>query len=156
MIPRKVQDVLDRHGLVASVFEPGSTPTSPMAAAKLGVAVGQIAKSLLFVARDGRLCLVVCAGDRRVSNSRLKALIGGKSRMAGAEETLRATGYPPGGVCPFGLQGIPIYVDAGLRAHEAVYPACGDDASGVRTTYTQLLEITGGSPCDVCEEAAPT
>ena len=152
MIPQKVRDVLERHGLQARVFEPGSTPTSPLAAEKLGVAVGQIAKSLLFVGKDGSRVMVVLAGDRRISNPKLKALMGVKSRMATAEETRDATGFLPGGVCPFGVEGVPIYVDSSLKAWPEVYPACGDDASGVRTTYAQLLEITGGKPCEVTED----
>lgn len=155
MIPRKVMDILMKHGLEPRVFEPGSTPTSPLAAQKLGVKVGQIAKSLLFVGRDGSRALVVLAGDRRISNPKLKALMGVKSRMATAVETQAATGFQPGGVCPFGVEGVPIYVDASLQRHDDVYPACGDDASGVRCSYAQLLEITGGTPCDVTEDPAP-
>lgn len=155
MIPDKVRAVLDRYGLKPHQFEPGSTPTSPLAAQRLGVKVGQIAKSLVFLGKDGTTVMVVCSGDRRVSNVKLKALMGVKSRMANGEETRRATGFLPGGVCPFGVEGIPIYIDASLAEYDAVYPACGDDASGVPTTHRQLLEITGGQPCDVCEERAP-
>ena len=155
MIPDKVRAVLDRHGLVPHEFEPGSTPTSPLAAQKLGVTVGQIAKSLVFLGKDGKLVMVVCAGDRRVANSKLKELMGVKSRMATAEETRAATGFLPGGVSPFGVETIPIHIDASLAHYDTVYPACGDDASGVPTTYRQLLDITGGCPCDVCEERQP-
>ena len=154
MIPDRVRSVLERHGLEPHEFEPGSTPTSTKAAEKLGVSVGQIAKSLLFVTRDGRYAMVVLAGDRRVSNARLKQLLGAKSRMASAEETLGILGLPPGAVCPFGVDEIPLYIDASLAVHEAVYPAAGTDSSGVRTTYGQLLEITGATPCDVCEPPA--
>ncbi|HTO23338.1 MAG TPA: YbaK/EbsC family protein, partial [Spirochaetia bacterium] len=65
MIPEKVKTVLDAHGLAAREFDPGSTATSVMAAQQLGVAVGQIAKSLLFLGKDGRYFMVVCPGDRR-------------------------------------------------------------------------------------------
>ena len=151
MIPDRVRAVLDRYGLTPREFEPGSTPTSPLAAEKLGVSVGQIAKSLLFLGKDGKLVMVVCAGDRRVSNTRLKELMGTKSRMATADEAEAATGFRPGGVCPFGVTTLPIYIDASLAPYDTVYPSCGNDASGVATTYQRLLTITGGQPCDVCE-----
>jgi prolyl-tRNA editing enzyme YbaK/EbsC (Cys-tRNA(Pro) deacylase) len=48
MIPDKVSHVLAAHGLAAIEFEPGSTATSQSAAERLGVLVGQIAKSVLF------------------------------------------------------------------------------------------------------------
>jgi prolyl-tRNA editing enzyme YbaK/EbsC (Cys-tRNA(Pro) deacylase) len=149
MIPDKVRVVLDRHGLAVKEFAPGSTATSVLAAQQLGVAVGQIAKSLLFVGKDGRFFLVVCPGDRRLSSSKLKAVTGVKSRMAGAEESLAATGFGPGGVCPFGLDpGIRIFVDAGLSAHPVIYPAAGTDSSGVPMTFEQLIAVTGGTVGD--------
>ena len=49
MIPEKVRSILDANGLAATEFAPGSTATSVLAAQQLGVTVGQIAKSLLFV-----------------------------------------------------------------------------------------------------------
>ena len=103
MIPEKVRAVLDKHGLAAKEFAAGSTATSVLAAQQLGVSVGQIAKSLLFIGKDGRFFLVLCPGDRRLSSSKLKTATGVKSRMASAEEALAATGFGPGGVCPFGI-----------------------------------------------------
>ena len=35
-LPPTVKAFLDRHGLTALEFEPGSTPTSPLAAAQIG------------------------------------------------------------------------------------------------------------------------
>ena len=54
MIPEKVRRMLDAHGLAATEFAPGSTATSVLAAEQLGVAVGQIAKSMLFAGKDSR------------------------------------------------------------------------------------------------------
>lgn len=151
MIPEKVAEALRLAGLKALEFEPGSTPTAAMAAARIGVEVGQIAKSLLFRAKDGAYHLVVCAGDKRVSSAKLKALVGSKASMADAEETLRVTGYPPGGVCPFGLEGVAVWIDESLEAWETVYPAAGTDATGVPATFDILLRATGGSRSRVAE-----
>ena len=152
MIPEKVRTVLEGHGLEAIEFEPGSTPTAVRAAEKLGVKVGNIAKSLLFVAKDGRFFMVVCPGDRKVANPKLKAAIGAKTRMANAEETRAATGFQPGGVCPFGVQGIEILLDAALGEFDPIYPAAGTDSSGVPMSFGQLREITGGRVCDCTGE----
>jgi len=149
MIPDKVRTVLDAHGLAAKEFAPGSTATSVLAAQQLGVTVGQIAKSLLFVGKDGRYFMVVCPGDRRLSNSRLKAITGVKSRMATAEEALAATGFGPGGVCPFGVDpGITLYIERSLSQYPTIYPAAGTDSSGVPMTFDQLVAITGGTVGD--------
>ena len=156
MIPTKVQQVLDAHGLRALEFESGSTPTVETAAARIGVEEGQIAKSILFKgSSSGRFVMVVCAGDRRISSGAVKRLAGEKLSMANAEETERATGYRPGGVCPFGVDGVAVFIDESLKAWPLVYPAAGNDATGVPTTYAQLLEITGGASCDVTAPEPP-
>ena len=149
MIPDKVKRILDAHGLSALEFESGSTPTVETAAARIGVKEGQIAKSILLRGSSGRFVLIVCAGDRKISSGAVKRLVGEKLSMADPEETERATGFRPGGVCPFGVEGVEVYIDSSLKAWPSVYPAAGNDATGVPTTYEQLLEITGGRSCDV-------
>jgi prolyl-tRNA editing enzyme YbaK/EbsC (Cys-tRNA(Pro) deacylase) len=149
MIPEKVRAVLDAHGLSAREFAAGSTATSVLAAQQLGVAVGQIAKSLLFVGKDGKYFMVVCPGDKRLSNSKLKAVTGVKSRMASSDEALTATGFGAGGVCPFGVDhGITLFIDRSLSSYQTIYPAAGTDSSGVPMTFDQLVSITGGTVGD--------
>ena len=155
MIPEKVRSVLEKHGLTVSEFAPGSTATSVLAAVQLGVAVGQIAKSLIFVGKDGRFFMVVCPGDRRLSNAKLKAVTGVKSRMASAEEALAATGFGPGGVCPFGIDsGVAIFLDKSLASYGTIYPAAGTDSSGVAMTFDQLIAVTGGTVGDFLADPA--
>lgn len=146
MIPENVRAILEAHGLKAAEFAPGSTATSVLAAHQLGVTVGQIAKSLLFVGKDGSFFMVVCPGDRKLSNAKLKAATGVKSRMASAEEALGATGFGPGGVCPFGVDSrIRLFIDESLSRYPTIYPAAGTDSSGVPMTFEQLVAITGGT-----------
>jgi prolyl-tRNA editing enzyme YbaK/EbsC (Cys-tRNA(Pro) deacylase) len=149
MIPEKVKTVLDAHGLEVLQFEEGSTPTAESAAAKIGVEVGQIAKSLLFKGASGKVAMIVCAGDKKVSSGKIKRLCGEKMSMTSAEETFSITGYWPGGVCPFGVDHIDVYVDASLAAWHMVYPAAGTNSTGVPMTYEQLLAIAGGATCEV-------
>ena len=149
MIPPSVAAVLEAHQLNALTFEPGSTPTSEMAAAKINCEVGQIAKSMLFKAKDGVFRLFLCPGDQRVDNKKLKNLLGFKARMATAEETEAVTGFIPGSVCPFGVEGIDIYIDQGLSRYEVIYPAAGTNASGVPVSYPRLAQIVGAIECDI-------
>jgi len=153
-LPHKVSAFLARHGLAALEFEPGSTPTSPLAAAQIGCQVGQIAKSLLFKDKKGGFHLVVLAGDVKVSSGKLKRLVGSEASMASPEETFSVTGFRVGGVCPFGLENLPIYFDSSLKNWPTVYPAAGNDASGVPVTYQKLLEVTGAKECEVASTPA--
>lgn len=149
MISDKVQAVLDAHQLIALTFEPGSTPTSELAAEKIGCSVGQIAKSMLFKGKDGVFRLFLCPGDRRVDNKKIKNFLGFKARMATADETYEITGFKPGGVCPFGVEGVDIFIDQGLEEYPTIYPAAGTDASGVPMSFSQLQAISNARVCDV-------
>ncbi len=151
MIPPKVQQILERNGLEALEFEPGSTPTAQMAADRIGVAVAQIAKSILVSGKDGRFRMVVLPGDRKLSSSKIKKVTGAKHSMASAEDTERITGFRPGGVCPFGVGDVEVLIDRGLEQYSTIYPAAGTDATGVPMTFSQLVTITGASVCDIAD-----
>ena len=90
------------------------------------------------------------AQDRleRLVNSSLRQVLGSKVSMTDADETERATGFRPGGVCPFGLAGVEIVLDRDLGGYETVFPAAGNDATGVAVTLDQLARITGGRIAD--------
>ena len=148
MIPDKVRRVLEEHGLEAIEFQDGSTPTAALAARELGVTVGRIAKSIVVCGKEQRLAMIVCAGDRRLSNAKVKALLGSKVSMASAEEIEASTGFRPGGVCPFGVA-LPVFIDQSLAQYETVYPAAGTDGSGVPVSFDKLVAITSGRVCDV-------
>lgn len=126
------------------------TSTSALAAAALDTEVGQIAKSMLFKAKTGQYFLVVSAGDVRMDTKALRDLIGSKVWMANAEEVVEITGFPVGGVCPFDLKvEVPVYLDESLKRYDVVYTAAGTPNSALPITYEELMEITGGRPCNV-------
>lgn len=153
MVPVKVRKILDAYDLEILEFEEGSTPTAKTAAAMIGVDVGQIAKSMLLRGKDGVYRMFVIAGDRKISSSKVKQTTGVKHSLCSADEAFEITGFRPGGVCPFGVDGVEIYIDSSLEQYDTVYPAAGNDASGVPTTFSQLLEITGGAVSDVTADA---
>ena len=150
-IPSKVQDFLDSHNLSALEFEPGSTPTAEKAAERIGVPVGQIAKSILFKGKDKQYRMVAAAGDKKINSGALKRATGSKHRMASAEETKEATGFLPGGVCPFGLKdsNVTILLDASLDEYDVVYPAAGTDATCVPVRPDYLQQITDSEKVEV-------
>jgi prolyl-tRNA editing enzyme YbaK/EbsC (Cys-tRNA(Pro) deacylase) len=85
----------------------------------------------------------------------VKRLTGVKHRMSTAGETEEVTGYKPGGVCPFALPPeVEVYVDDSLADYETIYPAAGNDATGVPVTYSRLREITGAFECSVGNPAS--
>ncbi len=127
-----------------------TTATVATAAAAHGVAPGQIAKTLAFRLQDGRVILVVAAGDVRIDHGKFKATFG-KGKMLPADEVVQLTGHPVGGVCPFGLATpLPVHLDASLRAYTEMLPAAGSIDSAVRISVDLMSQVTQGVWVDVC------
>src|SRR5207342_2616747 len=104
---QRVRDAATRKGvhIDIQVFA-DSTHTAAEAAAAVGAELGQIVKSLVFVApTEARLEAVVAlvSGVDRVDISRLSAVVSLTSlRRATAQEATEATGFTIGGIPPFG------------------------------------------------------
>jgi len=148
----RVRAYLADHGIEVLEFAV-PTPTSETAAAAVGCAVGQIAKTLLFRVGTSHVA-VIAAGDARVKQAKLKQATGfaGKVKMASADEVVAWTGYAPGGVCPFLLpDDLPRLLDASLKRFEVIYPAAGNSRSVVPISYHRLLELSGAREADVCQ-----
>ncbi len=149
---QRVQQALAAGGSSAVVVElPDSARTAAEAALALDVEVGQIAKSLVFLADDAPV-MVVASGADRVDTERLSTHLGGaKIRRADADIVRQATGYPIGGVSPAGLNGaIPVMVDRALESYAVVWAAGGTPHAVFPTTFAELVVITGGDVVDVC------
>lgn len=152
MVEEKVQNYINEiiPGIEVIVLKE-NTSTAELAAQALGLEVGQIAKSILYKGKHDYI-MVVAAGDVRLDSKLIKQLAGSRVRMANAQEVMEATGYPPGGVCPFALPtALPVYADASLQRFDVVYAAAGSPHSAVPVTFEQLVTLTGAIPCDVAD-----
>jgi len=127
-----------------------STATVDAAASALGVAPGQIAKTLAVRAGE-HLFLLVTRGNARLDNRKCKDEFGARPRMLGFDETFELTGHPVGGVCPFGLkQPIAIYLDVSLKSFDIVYPAGGSLNTSVEVPVDRLSDLVGDRWVDLC------
>jgi prolyl-tRNA editing enzyme YbaK/EbsC (Cys-tRNA(Pro) deacylase) len=128
---------------------PEGTRTAEDAARAIGCSLGQIVKSLVFLAA-GRPVIALVSGANRLDPSRLAGLAGGPVVKADAEATRVATGYAIGGVPPFGhAQPLAVYVDRDLLGYAVVWAAAGRPDSVFAVTPTRLLQIAEGSAADL-------
>ena len=129
--------------------------TSQEAADHLGVAVGQIAKSVIFKRKsDDRAVLVITSGDRRVDEKKVAALTGALGR-ADADFVKAKTGFSIGGVAPLAHTEPPLtLIDRELLRFEVVWAAAGHPNSVFALQPSQLEALTGGAPVvDVVQTA---
>jgi prolyl-tRNA editing enzyme YbaK/EbsC (Cys-tRNA(Pro) deacylase) len=127
-----------------------SARTAVEAAQALGVEVGQITNSLVFVATDQPL-LVLTSGRHRVDTARVAALIGvPKISRADADFVRKHSGISIGGVSPVGHpEPIRTIVDLALADYDIVWAAAGHSHAVFPTTFDELVTITGGMPAEV-------
>ncbi len=105
---------------------PEGTKTAADAAAAIGVDIGQIVKSLIF-AVDGEVILAYVSGANQLDERRLAAAAGGtKAKRVDAEMVREATGFPIGGVPPFGhATELRVFIDPDLLQYDEVWAAAG-------------------------------
>lgn len=128
--------------------------TAEEAAQERGVATSQIVKTMVVRKGDGRYCLALVAGDRRMSLKKArKQLADPEARLATREEASEATGYPVGAVAPLGLRhkNVDILFDRRILAEEQVALSSGDPNSGVVLRPADLLSVLPATLCDVSE-----
>jgi prolyl-tRNA editing enzyme YbaK/EbsC (Cys-tRNA(Pro) deacylase) len=146
----RVVAALASHGIEPRVRWLGDAVTTAQAAADaLGVQVGQIANSLVFLLDDEPV-LVLTSGAHRVDTDWLGAQLGGVLSRAPKERVKAATGQVIGGVAPVGHPApVRTFVDAALAAYDEVWAAAGVARTVFPTTFAELVRITGGTPTPV-------
>jgi prolyl-tRNA editing enzyme YbaK/EbsC (Cys-tRNA(Pro) deacylase) len=129
---------------------PDAASTAALAAAALGVEVGQIANSLIFDA-DGRPLLILTSGAHRVDTARVAADLGlGKLKRATPEFVREHTGQTIGGVAPLGHpKPLRTLVDVDLEQYPEIWAAGGIAHAVYPTTYAELVRVTAGTPAGV-------
>jgi len=132
---------------------PEGTKTAADAARAIGCHVGQIVKSLVFIA-DARPVMAFTSGANRVDERKLAAILdAGSVRRATPEEARAATGFAVGGTPPFGHTGrLTCVVDPDLLGWEEIWAAAGTPDSVFPLAPADLLRVTGATPAAFVEE----
>jgi prolyl-tRNA editing enzyme YbaK/EbsC (Cys-tRNA(Pro) deacylase) len=158
---RRVTEVLgSRQHPHHPVMLAAAARTAQQAADALGVALGQIAKSIVFRRKpDDVAVLVVTSGDRRVDEHRVAALVCGdgasKLGRADAGFVKSRTGFSIGGVAPLAHAGACVtLIDRELFRFDTIWAAAGHPHAVFQLTPQQLLQLTGAPVADVVESVA--
>lgn len=143
--------------LVVTAFDE-STHTAEQAAAAVGAELGQIVKSLVFVAPHDELGLepIVClvSGPDRVDVARLAAVSGEPEiRRASAREARDLTGFTIGGIPPIGYEGpVRVFMDPHLGRYPTVWAAAGLPTAVFEVPPATLRILANATVAPITEE----
>jgi prolyl-tRNA editing enzyme YbaK/EbsC (Cys-tRNA(Pro) deacylase) len=143
------------HNVPAEIlYPPVPTPTVSAAAQAMGVCSDAIIKSVLFTIRRTEPLLVIANGERWIDQRLIADRLGvGKKqvRIANPDQVLAQTGYPVGGVPPFGhLQPLPTWIDPAVLEQDMIYGGGGDDSVLLRMRAADLLSAAAAEVVSVC------
>lgn len=146
-VARLLQDAGHAH---APQMLDDAARTAQQAADALGIAVGQIAKSIVFRRKsDDIAVLVVTSGDKRVDEKKVEAIVG-KTGRADAEFVKSKTGFSIGGVSPFAHTTPPVaLIDRELFRFDEIWAAAGHPHAVVKLSPHDLERLTGAPVADV-------
>jgi Cys-tRNA(Pro) deacylase len=149
----RVVAALDEAGVTSEIKEfAESTRTAEDAAAAIGTSVGQIVKSLVFMAGDAPI-LALVSGTNRADVHKLAALTGMPIARADADTVRKATGYSIGGVPPIGhASGLTTYLDRDLLRYDVVWAAAGTPNAVFSISPQRLVEVAGAQVADLAAE----
>jgi Cys-tRNA(Pro) deacylase len=160
--PPPIQRVIDaaaRKGVALEILVfPESTHTAEDAAAAVGVELGQIVKSLVFVAPmdDETLEPIIClvSGPNRVDLARLAAVSGEPDvRRATANEARELTGYVIGGIPPIGHpRKLRVIMDPDLGRFPVVWAAAGTSTAVFAVPPATLRVLSNAHVAPICED----
>ena len=129
---------------------PDGTRTAQEAADAIGVELGQIVKSLIFGV-DGEIVLAYVSGANQLDETKLAEAAGGvMCQRVDADVVRSATGFPIGGVPPFGhATPLRVFIDPDLLKYDEVWAAAGTwhDVFGIDPR--KLVEASGGAVTDL-------
>ena len=129
---------------------PEGTKTAADAAAAIGVVVGQIVKSLVFGV-DNEIVMALVSGSNQLDEKKLAAAAGGaKCSRVDADAVRAATGYPIGGVPPFGhSKQLRVFVDPDLLQYDEVWAAAGTWNDNFGANPNDIVRVAGGVVTDL-------
>ena len=129
---------------------PDGTKTAADAAAAIGVELGQIVKSLIF-AVDGEVVLAYVSGSNQLDEKKLALAAGGlKCTRVDADVVRQATGFPIGGVPPFGHSTqLRVFVDPDLLQYDEVWAAAGTWNDVFGASPADIVRVSGGVVTDL-------
>jgi prolyl-tRNA editing enzyme YbaK/EbsC (Cys-tRNA(Pro) deacylase) len=129
-----------------------SDPVKTVEQAGKKVPVERIVKSIVMVDSNGAALLAIIGAQDRVSFRKIKRLLEVRDvRLANAEEVLKASGFPAGGVAPFNSI-TRVLLDPTVLSNETCFVGGGDIDRLLEVRTHDIVEIVHPRIVDIRDE----
>ena len=98
----------------------------------------------------GNAVIGIVSAVSRVSKERLKKACGLRIKIAGSEQVLILTGYPAGGVPPFGFKA-KFYIDNSVKNKNIVYAGGGSIRTLIKTSIKEIIKANKAEFVNIVE-----
>ena len=138
-------------GFPYEVTETSRSHSVEEAAAKRGISVSQLIKTIVVRKGEDDFLFVLVPGDRGIDWAKLRAHLGiRRMNLPDAEEALAVTGYERGTITPFGAtKAWPVIADSSIDPDDPVSIGGGAHGVSVKMQAHMLIEATGADVADV-------
>lgn len=141
------------RGIPIDIVERPQAASLEQAAELLGISPTAIVKSLVVKRHDGTFLFALVPGDRQISWSKLRAVVGvNKLQLPAAELALEATGYERGTITPLGsTTAWPVYIDSLVSGRIAL--GAGEHGYSAWVLTDDLVRGLDATVADISEPA---
>jgi Cys-tRNA(Pro)/Cys-tRNA(Cys) deacylase len=147
----RVQADADARGIAIEFETRGPAGSLEEAAELLGITASSVVKTLVVKKHDGTFLFALVPGDRQISWSKLRAVVGvNKLRLPEASVALEATGYERGTIVPLGSTvAWPVYADERIGGRIAL--GAGEPGVSAFVDTAALLAGLGAIVADITD-----
>jgi Ala-tRNA(Pro) deacylase len=155
-VTEALTSTLDEAGIRYELLPHAHTESAVAEAEALGLAPGEVAKTLVVTTPDGHVRAVLPASERLDLN-KLRDLLreGGRHKvhLASEEDLARDYGeFELGAVPAFGGPRDSVIVDRRIAERDSVVVEAGNHDQSLRVAAADLVRITGAQVADICED----
>lgn len=117
---------------------------------ELGVDGHLVIKTLIMEDEKKNPLVILMHGDREVSTKNLARIIRVKSvTPCPPEKAEKITGYKTGGISPFGIKSLPVYMEKTIQDHERIYINGGKRGFILEMNPQEIVRILNPTPVNV-------
>ena len=151
MAAERLKKIIGAEGINAEqiIFE-APVRTVDESAKALHAKYDDFVKSIVFY-RDEMIIVAIVLGADRVDRAKVSAAMGITGlKLASPEETLEKTGYPAGGVPPFGFEAV-FLIDSRVMQKDFVYSGGGSHNALLKISPNEIIRASKGRVADIAK-----